>query len=97
MTIRQLLFDILQLEDRTSLKALINLIWIEPIIKEIPNFNIKFRIPPFQGRYLRLRNYLLLLKDLKNWQSLTEKNKENLEFFTGPLTNEDLQLNSLKL
>lgn len=97
MTIRQLLFDILQLEDRESLKALINLTGMDPLIKEIPNFNIKFRVPPFQGRYLRLRNYLLLLKDLQNWQSLTEKNKKNLEFFTGPLSNRDLQLNTLKL
>jgi len=92
MTLQELLFDIIQLEDKKSLRVFCSLLWIDPVLYKMMEFYIMFTLEPFRTRFMRMRNYLIFMKKLEtiNEDKVIDKKLfiENQDRFCGELTDE---------
>lgn len=76
MKLEELLFDVLQMWDKHTLRILVSNLWLQEVLNKIYLFSEDFDYSPFELRYLHLRNYLIFLKNKKtmypNWLSKKE-------------------------
>ena len=92
MTIQELLFDIVQLEDKKSLRVFCSLFWTKRVLYKMIEFYIMFTMEPFRTRFMRMRNYLIFLNKLETLDDDKIINKElfisNQDKFCWELTDE---------